>query len=146
MGALRQKTVKGKTYWEGRYSVKDPLTGKNIQRSVYGKTQAEANKNLSKVLLELEEGTYIAPTKQTLGEWLDIWLDTYITPSVKPYTLDSYTSACKNHIIPALGPVKLSSLSAIQIQQFYNCVLLRDKKLSPKTIKNIHGILHRALA
>lgn len=61
MGTLRQKTVKGKTYWEGRNSVKDPLTGKNIQRSVYGKTQAEANKNLSKVLLELEEGTYMHP-------------------------------------------------------------------------------------
>ena len=146
MGSLRQITRKGKEYWEGRYSVKDQLTGKNIQRSVYGKTKAEASKNLSKVLLTIDEGTYVAPSKQTLGEWLDIWLDTYITPSVKPYTLDSYTSACKNHIKPSLGAVKLSTLSALQIQQFYNRVLLRDKKLSPKTIKNIHGILHRALA
>ena len=99
MGSLRQITRKGKEYWEGRYSVKDQLTGKNIQRSVYGKTKAEASKNLSKVLLTIDEGTYVAPSKQTLGEWLDIWLDTYITPSVKPYTLDSYTSACKNHIL-----------------------------------------------
>ena len=86
MGSLRQITRKGKEYWEGRYSVKDQLTGKNIQRSVYGKTKAEASKNLSKVLLTIDEGTYVAPSKQTLGEWLDIWLDTYITPSVKPYT------------------------------------------------------------
>lgn len=146
MGSLRQKTVKGNTYWEGRYSVMDPLTGKSVQRSISGKDQAEVYKRLSKLQEEVDEGTYVAPSKQTLGEWLDTWLDTYITPSVKPYTLDSYASACKNHIKPVLGSVRLSTLSAIQIQQFYNCVLLRDKKLSPKTIKNIHGVLHRALA
>ena len=147
MGSLRQITRKGKEYWEGRYSVKDQLTGKNIQRSVYGKTKAEASKNLSKVLLTIDEGTYVAPSKQTLGEWLDIWLDTYITPSVKPYTLDSYTSACKNHIKPSLGAVKLSTLSALQIQQFYNILpKIYKKDITPleqddveKFLKAIQG-------
>ena len=145
-GSIRQRTKNGKVYWEGRYSVKDPLTGDNIQHSVSGKTEGEVYKKLIKTQTEIDQGTYIEPSKMTVGEWLDTWLDTYITPSVKPYTLDSYTSACKNHIIPALGSVKLSALSAMQIQQFYNLVLLKDKKLSPKTIKNIHGVLHRALA
>jgi len=63
---------------------------------------------------------------------------------VKAYTFDSYERTCNNHIKPALGNVKLSSLTAPQIQQFYNS-LLTEKQLSAKTVKNIHGILHRAL-
>ena len=48
------------------------------------------------------------------------------------------------HIIPALGKVKLSALNPTQVQSFYND-LHREKKLSPKSIKDVHGILHRAI-
>lgn len=120
------------------------MTGKQIQRSVTGNTQKEARQALSKIVSEVDEGVYIEPSKQTVAEWLDIWLDTYVAFTVKPYTEDAYRAVCKNHIKPLLGNWKLTSLSAVQIQQFYN-VLLREKKLSPKTIKNIHGVLHKAL-
>jgi len=43
-----------------------------------------------------------------------------------------------------LGKVRLSALTALQIQRFYNS-LLTEKRLSPKTVKNIHGTFHRAL-
>lgn len=145
MGSLRQKTVKGNTYWVGRFSVRDPLTGKIKQRSVCDKNQAEAARKLREALSEIDKGTYVEPSKITVGQWLDTWLDDYVELSVKPYTLDSYRSACKNHIKPALGDVKLSALSRQQIQHFYNSVLLKEKGLSPKTVKNIHGTLHEAL-
>lgn len=52
------------------------------------------------------------------------------------------------HIKPALGAVKLAALSAPDIQRFYN--QLQQGKgdtpgLSPKTIKNVNGVLHKAL-
>ena len=45
-GTIRKKTVtkngKQYTYWEARYSAgRDPGTGKQIQRSISGKTQKE---------------------------------------------------------------------------------------------------------
>lgn len=145
MGSLRQKSVKGNTYWEGRYSVTDPLTGKTKRYSVSDKNQAEAARKLREALSSIDEGTYVEPSKMTVGEWLDTWLNDYVEPSVKPYTLDSYRSSCKNHIKPALGAMKLTALSRQQIQHFYNSVLLKEKGLSPKTVKNIHGTLHEAL-
>ena len=87
---------------------------------------------------------YIEPSKTPLSEWLETWLETYVKFSVKPYTFDSYTRVCEKHIDPILGSHKLSELNPIQIQQFYNR-LLSANGLSPKTIKNIHGVLHRAL-
>ncbi len=52
---------------------------------------------------------YIAPTKMTVKQWLEIWLDEY-TGGVKSSTRVSYRQHAQNHIIPALGAVKLSAL------------------------------------
>lgn len=47
------------------------------------------------------------------------------------------------HLKPAFGDVLLKDLRTPMIQKFYN--KMRDDGVSPKYIKNIHGILHRAL-
>lgn len=57
--------------------------------------------------------------------------------------MDSYKNTVRLHILPAIGKVKIQSLSTAQIQTFYNG--LQRAGLSAKTIKNIHGVLHRAL-
>lgn len=83
----------------------------------------------------------------TVGQWLDIWAADYLG-GVKPFTVVSYTGHIKNHIKPALGSVKLEALNAHTIQAFYNSLgAEREGKpgLSPKTVKNVHGVLHKAL-
>ena len=148
-GTIRKKskTVNGKVYtwWEARYTVGyDPGTGKQIQRSVSGKTQKEVAKKLKEATAALDAGTYIAPNKMTLGEWLDIWVKEYLG-GVKPATVCSYKSAIKTHIKPSLGAVKLEALTAHTIQGFYNSLSSEEFGLAPKTVKNIHGVLHKAL-
>lgn len=131
--------------WEARFTTGfDPKTGKQVQRSVYGKSQNEVRERLTKIACELDDGTYMEPAKEMVGEWLDVWLEMYVQHSVKPYTLDAYQRTCDNYLKPALGHVRLIALTAPQIQRFYNDLLVKEK-LSAKTIKNIHGILHRAL-
>ena len=60
-------------------------------------------------------------------------------------TLDKYRSTVKRHLIPALGKVRLSALSKIQVQQACNRLGEGEKPLSAKSIHDTHGILHRAL-
>lgn len=156
-GTIRKKTVtrngKPYTYWEARYTEgRDPGTGKQVQRSIYGRTQKEVREKLQAAEVALTTGVYTAPDKLTLAEWLDIWLQEYVTGSVKPFTLNSYKGQCENHIKPKLGAIKLTALNTAQIQKFYNGLKDtqsgangRDNTLSPKTIKNIHGVLHKAL-
>lgn len=130
--------------WEARYTAgRDGGTGKQIQKSVYGKTQKEVLSKLRQISVDIENGTYTAPNKMTVGQWLDIWLDEY-TGNLKPLSLASYGSACKNHIKPYMGAVKLSSVSTHIIQKFYN-ELQHEKGLSAKTVTKIHGVLHKAL-
>lgn len=134
--------------WEARYTVgRDPGTGKQIQHSVYGRTQAEVRKKLSQISTEIDNGVYKDPLKITVGEWLDIWLEEYIS-NVKPNTVITYTIKVNNHLKPAFGAVKLNSLSAPAIQKLYNDMQKGrrgGRAYSAKAIKDLHGVLHKAL-
>lgn len=146
-GTIRKKTVtrNGKEYqfWEARYTAGyDPGTGKQIQRSITGKTQKEVAQKLKAATTAIDEGTYTAPSKLIVGQWLDIWSAEYLG-GVKPSTVHSYTTTIRNHLKPNLGAIHLDAIAPHQIQSFYN--QLTQKGISAKTVKNIHGILHRAL-
>lgn len=134
--------------WEARYTVgRDPGTGKQIQRSVYGATQQEVRKKLAQLTTAIDSGTYKEPCKMTVGQWLDIWMANYMG-GVKPSTAFLYGEQIRLYIKPALGAVKLEALNTHTIQGFYNGLSIEregGKALSPKSVKNIHGILHKAL-
>lgn len=144
-GTIRKKSVirngKEYTYWEARITTgRDPGTGKQIQRSFSGKTQREVREKLQAVAVEVNTGTYIAPVRLTVAQWLDIWVSEY-TGNLKPMTVTTYKGAVNNHIKPAIGALKLTALTPHVVQTFVNG--LHD--LSPSTVVLIYKVLHMAL-
>lgn len=140
-GSIRQRAD---GTWEARYTVgRDPGTGKQLRKSVYGKTQKEVRQKLSQAVAALDNGDYFQPSKMTLARWVEIWLQEY-TGDKKYLTVKHYKAQCKTHIVPSLGAVKLSELAPPQIQAFYNG-LQRDG-LAAKSVRNIHGILTKCLS
>ena len=130
--------------WEARFTVgRDPGTGKQIQRSVYGSTQKEVRQKLAQAVAALDTGDYFEPSKMTLARWVEIWLAEY-TGDKKYLTVKHYKAQCKTHIVPSLGAVKLSELTTPQIQAFYNG--LQRSGLAAKSVRNIHGILTKCLS
>lgn len=147
MGSIRKITreINGKTYtyYEARYTAGfDPGTGKQIQRSITDKSKKVVAQKLKAAMAALDAGTYKAPCKMTVAQWLDIWVVEYLN-SVKPLTKHNYNKQVQKHFKPALGAVRLDALDTHTIQRFYNS--LSASGLSPKTVKNLHGILHCAL-
>lgn len=171
-GSIRKKTVVRNgvpyTYWEARITTGFDLgTGRQKQQSFSGKTQREVRRKMQAAQVALDSHQYQEPTNMTLGEWLEIWEKEYLN-GVKPFTKLNYSQHIKNHIRPALENCKLQQLSGPDIQRFYNLLLreggrmrLHDKEghivkkdgqpvyvpapLSAKTVRNIHGVLHKAL-
>lgn len=151
-GTIRKKVVRrgGKeySYWEARYTAGyDPGTGKQLQRSITAKTQREVAQKLRQVTLELDQGTYHAPCKLTVAQWLDMWAADYLG-DVKRSTAHLYRENIRLYLKPALGAVKLEALTTPAIQKIYNRLVSTERDgqgLSPKTVKNIHGVLHQAL-
>ena len=152
MGNIRKKSrmVNGKTYtyYEARYTEGfDPGTGKQIQRSISGKTQKEVAQKLKAAIAALDTGTYIAPCKMTVGEWMDAWSKQYLG-GVKESTVAAYNATIRTHIKPGIGAVRIDALDTNLVQNFYNRLREPTKNrdaVSPKTVKNVHGILHKAL-
>ena len=148
-GTIRKKTItrngKQYTYWEARYTIgADPGTGKQIQKSITGKTQKEVREKLQAIETDISNGTYQDPSKMTVSEWLAIWQAEYLQ-NVKTRTLESYRSIVKTYLVPNLGAERLQRLTPHKVQQFYNNLQRRQKPLSPKTISNVHGVLHKAM-
>lgn len=151
-GSIRKKTVlrdgREYTHWEARLTVGvDPGTGKQIRRSFSGKTQREVREKMQAAAVAVNDSTYQEPTKLTVSDWLDVWLSEY-TGDVKPLTRSTYKNKVESAIKPALGAVKLQALKAPQIQKTLNGLQRGTsgrKPLSAKTVRDIYGILHRAL-
>jgi len=165
-GSIRQRPD-GR--WEARITTgRNPATGKPIRRSHYTSTQAEARKWITAMLKDMDNGEYMAPSKLTVGAWLDTWLELY-NHDVKPSTLHEYTRTVELYLKPNFGAVKLSALTSEQITRVYNHlykeggkVYAKDKDgntikdrsgnlvtekapLSAKTVRNIHGVFTKAL-
>ena len=151
-GSIRKKTVlrdaREYTYWEARLTVGvDPGTGKQIRRSFSGKTQKEVREKMQSAAVAVNDSTYQEPTKLTVSDWLDVWLAEYAV-DLKPLTRSTYKNKVESTIKPTLGAVKLQALKAPQIQKMLNDLQRGTsgrKPLSAKTVKDIYGILHRAL-
>lgn len=139
-GCIRQRSD-GR--WEGRYTMgRDPGTGRQVQKSVYGKTKAEVAQKMRAITHEIDQGIYTDPKKITVGAWLDTWHADYLG-SVKASTAAQYEYQLRVRIKPAIGAVKLSELTAPMIQRMYNNAV--KSGLSPKSVRNLHGVMHKAL-
>ena len=117
-GSIRRKP-NGR--WEGRYTLGiDPATGRAIQKSVSAKTRAECKEKLAKAIRDNRGIPVNHNEDYTVAEWCRLWFETYSKPVIRPNTAKTYENMIENHIVPAIGGVKLKRLTAIQIQKMYN--------------------------
>ena len=130
---------------------RDYETGKPKRVTYYGKTRKEVQEKLANALHDVKNGTFIEPSKMTLAEWLDVWLNEYVKPQVRPTTFDSYKRWINNHIKPGLGGICIKDLQPNQIQKFYNRKLAEPKQngregtLSPRSVRYMHTLIHESL-
>lgn len=140
-GTIRKRSD---NLWEGRYCAGRDTDGKPIQKSVYGKTQKEVIEKLSTITNDIRTGLFLPPDEITCGQWLDIWQTEYLG-GVKDSTKAQYKYHIENNIKPVLGSVPLQKLSAPMIQKMYRKKMEGKKPLSAKSVKNLHGVFHKAL-
>ena len=92
--------------------------------------------------------TYVAPCKLSVAEWMAVWAQDYLV-GIKASTAYLYKRTIELYIEPHLGHIRLDTLNAHTVQHFYNELAKPSKPdaapLSAKSIKNIHGVLHKAL-
>ena len=131
-------TVRRNKPWVAEITLKD---GKQ-QTVGYYKTEAEAIAARNKALRALEQGMWVANSRQTVAEYLGYWLEHVHKSRIAVTTYQDYQGMVDLHIIPSLGHIQVQKLTMKQIQMF--CSALQEK-LSPGRVKNIHALLHAAI-
>ena len=142
--------------WEGRYTAGyHPETGKRIIKNVLGKTQAECKAKLS-AAMEATRGIDVSRADEyTVATWLRSWYEIYAKPNIRISTANRYQLMVEQYTIPRIGSIKLTKLTAHDLQKLYKDLMENgriDRKsghgnpgLSSTTVRSLHLMLHSAL-
>jgi integrase len=113
------------------------------------RTRRDAEIARAKLVDELHTGSYVAPGRVTLNDWIrESWLP-MTEARVKPSTFDSYRRNIEGHVLPAFGAKPLQQLTPPMLNALYAQLSSGSKgrrPLAAKTIGYIHATIHKALA
>ena len=123
-----------------RAEVYDRRSGKKIRKTFHNFTEAKGWRH--DAASALSKGTLSQPTKTTLRDTAEVWLDgagagtirAKTGHSYKPSVIRSYDQGLRDHVLPKLGYMKLHELHRRDLQELADEMLSRG--LDPSTIRN----------
>jgi integrase len=134
-GSIRQRS-------DGKWEARIMLDG--VSKSLYGRTRQDVASRLAAIIRDHDKGLpIIRDERQTVGRYLEEWIEG-VRPQIEPSSWRRYDDCVRLHLIPELGGIKLTSLSAQHIQAMYARKMAAG--LSGTTVRNLlHNTVHRAL-
>lgn len=140
-GSIHQRS---KGSYQLRYYGPPDADGKRrqVNETVRG-TAKEAQRVLRERLAAIENGRYVARDKDTLGQFMTRWLETYAATNTTLRTQEGYQGNIARYIVPAIGNVELQKLTPSHIQGMYAELL--ERGLSNRTVLHVHRVLSEAL-
>jgi integrase len=147
-GHIRRRSGKS---WSIVLDIGRDANGKRRQKwhTVQG-SKRDAQRELARLINELETGAYIEPNRLTVTGYLSQWLETYAKLNVSAKTFERYEIIVRKHLIPALGHHALARLRPLHIQEYYAKDLQSGRRngkggLSAQTVLHHHRVLREAL-
>ena len=140
--------------WEGRIVVGHKENGDSIFRYVSAKSQKALMKKLHQSIEAYRDVNLSEDSRMPLGDWLDRWLEEYVSPAVRESTLRGYRQYIECYIKPRLGDKPVCKVTAADVQALYREVQRNGRKtehpeygyaLSGSTIRSLHGVFHQAM-
>jgi integrase len=101
-------------------------------------TRREALVALAELRVDLAP---LTPARLTVGAYLERWVAE--VRNLRPATRRAYANAIAYHLAPTIGDVRLADLSPLHVESMLSAV---GERVGPKTLRNIHAVLRRALA
>jgi integrase len=129
--------------WAAQITLGRSPEGNPVRHFEYGKTRREVAEKLAQRQADRLSGRDIRSGRLTVGNYLRRWLEDIARPRIRSSTHASYTGFLKNHVLPRLGGVQLTKLTALHVAN-----LMADMErdgASAYVREAVYGVLHRAL-
>lgn len=117
--------------------------GKRRQSKRSFRTKKEAQSALNELLAAHRTGAFVPPSRLTVADYAQPWLDGLANQGRKASTLRGYRGIVHGKVVPALGDIVLQELSAKDLDALY-AALLRSG-LSMTTVRQVHAVLGKML-
>jgi integrase len=127
----------------GRVFCEVTIPGTGKRRRVYVKPGESAVDVLDRLRREVKRGV-TASHRLTVGKLLEEWLVEVVDRKGRPNTQRNYHWAAEQHLIPALGRMRLADMRVRDAQGAFDRMLDR-KELSLETVYFVRGVLSTAL-
>ena len=137
----RSQTDKdGKVRYRIKWESRGP-DGKRVHHSATRRTKDEADKFLAEKLDEVNDGTFVVATKETVSQFLERWLEAS-APKWAESTQHAHSLVVRTRIKPRIGTVPLARLDALTLQAFYAELVTAGYATS--TVAETHAVLQSA--
>ncbi len=145
-GHIRRR---GARSWELKFEIAADGGDRETQYRSFKGTKADAQRELTRLTASAINGTYVDPSKITVSEFFERWLKDWAEANTSPKTLQRYVQLVRSYIDPHIGSLQLQKLKPVQLSELY-AMLLREggykgRKLSARSVGNVHRLLHGAL-
>ena len=137
-------------HWAIILEVRDPETGQRKRKwHSFKGGKREAQSECARLISEIKGGTYVEPSKLTVTQFLERWLD-HAKAQVSPRTHERYCEIVRKNVIPVLGVIYLNKLRPAQISTAYSKSLVSGRRngkggLAPTTVVYMHRLIKQAL-
>lgn len=139
-GVYQRVDANGKTRFDVYYKGSDRRW--RIEAQPLGTTAKQAFERRSQLVSRMSGGERIAPTRQTVQELWEEWIPTQ--NHLKPKTLRGYQDAMKNHVLPAMGHLKVAKVNVNDVALLI--ASMREKEYKAWTIRGALTPLSRLMA
>ena len=130
--------------WEARYIKKHRPNGKAVYGYCYGKTYREVKNKRAEIILNYKLGYEESNLqKEKLTCFFDEWLKLKRS-QIKESTYVKYESIIETHLKIYFANYSINMLTESAIEDF-SYMLFSEKKLSPKTVKDILVVLNSVM-
>ena len=146
--AKRRGNAEGSVYRrkDGRWAASVDLGqagGRRRRRSFYGATRAAVAAKLQAAQRTLADGLPLPGQRQTVGDFLEVWLKDSVARKVRPRTLQRYREIVRLHLTPRVGRVPLAKLTPAHVERMMNDTLAQGA--SPRSACHCRAVLRTAL-
>jgi len=139
-------TRRGKSSWRLKFD--DPIgCGQRTRYVTVRGTKRDAERELARLLSEMDRGSLVEPSRLTVADSLRQWLNN--AHELSPKTTERYRQLAEQQIVPHLGAILLQKLKPAHVQQWHGTLLKQGghggRSLSARTVGHAHRVLHRCL-
>ena len=149
-GHIRQR---GKASWELKFDVgSDPATGKRRTHYATVKgTKRDAQRELRRLMGDVDNNTFVEPSKVTLAQFVHRWDVVWAVSSVSPRTHERYLQLLRGHVVSRIGNMPMQKVEPLDLVTLYATLAAEGGKdprgnpmpLSARSVGHVHRVLHR---